>query len=267
MRTLLTFRIAALLVALWTTPAQAQHAGDMLVGSSAAGGGALVIDYDFGAKILATPNVIPGFFSTTDPGFDVVLQAGSGAFPLASGTTVTVEITAIADGAQMQIDGTTLDGVGDRAVIGTMPTIHTHPQWQLILQQGASGDFPVAFRLTADSGTYAASLTYAAIITNIEGGPATATPTPALDATTTPTPAPTATPGEGRLCGDADASGRITVTDGVNVLRAAAGLSSACTDPAPCDVDGNGAVTVTDGVNVLRAAAGLAANLQCFDLE
>jgi hypothetical protein len=63
-------------------------------------------------------------------------------------------------------------------------------------------------------------------------------------------------------CGDADASGTVTVTDGVQTLRAAAGLASSCT-PARCDVDGSGGVSVTDGVNVLRAAAGLAVTLAC----
>ncbi len=64
-----------------------------------------------------------------------------------------------------------------------------------------------------------------------------------------------AAPVRAQLCGDADDSGSITVTDGVNVLRAAAGIG-AC-DLTRCDADGSGAVTVTDGVNVLRAAAGL----------
>ncbi len=64
------------------------------------------------------------------------------------------------------------------------------------------------------------------------------------------------------VCGDVDASGTVTVTDGVQTLRAAAGLSSACT-PAACDVDGSGGVTVTDGVNVLRKAAGLSAPDAC----
>ena len=44
-----------------------------------------------------------------------------------------------------------------------------------------------------------------------------------------------------QICGDADDSGSITVTDGVNVLRAAAALG-ACELPR-CDVDGNGSVT------------------------
>ncbi len=64
------------------------------------------------------------------------------------------------------------------------------------------------------------------------------------------------------LCGDADDSGAVTVTDGVQTLRAAAGLGSSCT-AARCDVDASDAITVTDGVNVLRAAAGLAVTLTC----
>jgi hypothetical protein len=65
-----------------------------------------------------------------------------------------------------------------------------------------------------------------------------------------------------QVCGDADGNGSITVTDGVQVLRAAAGLLSGCNGRL-CDVDGSGNVTVTDGVNVLRAAAGLSVNLSC----
>ena len=63
-------------------------------------------------------------------------------------------------------------------------------------------------------------------------------------------------------CGDADGGGTITVTDGVQTLRAAAGLGSSCM-PARCDLDGSGTVSVSDGVNVLRAAAGLSVTLAC----
>jgi len=75
----------------------------------------------------------------------------------------------------------------------------------------------------------------------------------------TPNPTPRATP---TLCGDPDDSGSVTVTDGVQILSAAAGLASDCTE-AVCDVDANGSVTVTDGVIVLRAAAGLGDDLNC----
>ncbi len=65
-----------------------------------------------------------------------------------------------------------------------------------------------------------------------------------------------------QVCGDADGSGAVTVTDGVATLRSAAGLSSGCTN-ATCDVDGSGSVTVSDGVNVLRKAAGVAITENC----
>jgi hypothetical protein len=63
----------------------------------------------------------------------------------------------------------------------------------------------------------------------------------------------TAASAAAQVCGDANDSGTVTVTDGVQALRAAAALSSTCDDG--CDVDGNGTVTVTDGVNILRKAA------------
>ena len=65
-----------------------------------------------------------------------------------------------------------------------------------------------------------------------------------------------------RACADADGDTTVTVTDGVQVLRAAAALPSACRVEV-CDVDGSGAVTVTDGVQTLRAAAELPTDLRC----
>lgn len=65
-----------------------------------------------------------------------------------------------------------------------------------------------------------------------------------------------------RLCGDADASETVTVSDGVAVLRAAAGLDGPCAS-AVCDADGNGMLGVTDGVVTLRAAAGLSSAGLC----
>lgn len=60
---------------------------------------------------------------------------------------------------------------------------------------------------------------------------------------------------DAQVCGDANGDGQVSVSDGVQALRAAAGLPSIC--DADCDVDGNGSVSVTDGVNILRKAAGL----------
>jgi hypothetical protein len=71
----------------------------------------------------------------------------------------------------------------------------------------------------------------------------------------------TAAPAAAQTCGDANDNGTVTVTDGVQALRQAAGLSSSCEDG--CDVDGSGTVTVSDGVNILRKAAGIAINETC----
>lgn len=69
-----------------------------------------------------------------------------------------------------------------------------------------------------------------------------------------------------QICGDADGSKGITVTDGIMLLRDAAGLSGPCTSNGdPCDVDGDGSVTISDGIQALRVAAGLlpASDLTC----
>jgi len=50
---------------------------------------------------------------------------------------------------------------------------------------------------------------------------------------------------------DANGDGVISVSDGVQVLRAAAQLPSLCNLDA-CDANRDGAITVGDGVNVLR---------------
>lgn len=87
-----------------------------------------------------------------------------------------------------------------------------------------------------------------AIVLASLGGPVAAMP---------PTPAPTPVAAYD-ACADANGDGELGVTDGVQALRAAAGLTSSCTRYR-CDVDGSGDVTVTDGVGVLERAAAIPA--------
>ena len=70
-----------------------------------------------------------------------------------------------------------------------------------------------------------------------------------------------AAPAAAQVCGDANGDGDVTVSDGVQALRAAADLSTIC--DSACDVDGNGSITVSDGVNILRKAADLSVNEAC----
>ncbi|MCC6767121.1 MAG: S8 family serine peptidase [Deltaproteobacteria bacterium] len=62
------------------------------------------------------------------------------------------------------------------------------------------------------------------------------------------------------LCGDADGDDAVSVSDGVRLLRAAAGLEGCA---AACDLDADGEVTVTDAVLVLRRAAELPIGAAC----
>jgi hypothetical protein len=220
----------------------------VFVGATADGGGALAIEHGFAAPIeLAEDAQVGGLvrYTATDPSFEPPEDEDAELFFLDDGTTVRVEITAVSPGAAIKLSGVELVEVGDAVVLGTAPNLHQHPVWQLTLPEGATDCRPISFRLTTDSPTYAASESYTAYLTN--------------DETTCEIPTAPA-------CGDPDGSGSVTVSDGVNVLRAAAGLSSTCATEAACDVDGSGATTVTDGVNVLRAAAGLSADLACPDL-
>jgi hypothetical protein len=75
-----------------------------------------------------------------------------------------------------------------------------------------------------------------------------------------------ATPVRAQVCADPDRSGTVTVSDGVNMLRAAAGLSSSCVMQI-CDVTLDGAVTVTDGVIALREAAQLGGAATCSQAQ
>jgi hypothetical protein len=71
-----------------------------------------------------------------------------------------------------------------------------------------------------------------------------------------------ASPGRAQVCGDADGNGTVGVTDGVRLLRVAAGLDALC-DASRCDLNGSGTVTVTDGVLALRKAVGLTVDERC----
>jgi hypothetical protein len=88
-----------------------------------------------------------------------------------------------------------------------MPSLHVHPEWQLLLPDGVFGDYSVSFRLTTVSGAYGASSAYTATVTNMLPASTTSTtsttlptllPTTSTTVTTTPTTTTSTT-----LAGDA----------------------------------------------------------------
>ncbi len=234
----------------------------LVVGSTAEGGGALRLERSANDPVLLTQSFSGnGFvlYTAADPSFENP-EADETVFPLLAGTQVTVDVVGIGDTAGVKLRGESLLAVGDSVVLGTAPSLHAHPEWQLTLPVGTSGCQTVHLRVRAAT-TYAASDEYVLQLTN---DVATCGPVPTPIATPT-TPEPTATPVAGAVCGDGDGGGTVRVTDGAAELRPAADWGGGCADTALCDVDASGTVSVSDGVNVLRAAAGLATNLSCPD--
>ena len=92
-----------------------------------------------------------------------------------------------------------------------MPALHAHPEWQLTLPEGATDCQTIRLRLTAAGSAYADSDEIALRITND----------------------PTACGASGPVCGDADGNGAVNVTDGVVILRTAAGLGTAIAGAVP----------------------------------
>lgn len=166
---------------------------DISVYGTAPGGGALATDYDFGRPATVTESLCAGglcLFSTTDPGFISRSQGNGSLAPLQSGTAVALEVVSLDAGVSVKIDASVLDAPGESATLGSAPSLHNHPEWQVTRPEGERGEYRVSFRLVQVGGAapYGASPAYTLRLTN---GPASATPTPTPVASATPSPAPT----------------------------------------------------------------------------
>jgi hypothetical protein len=213
----------------------------IFVGSTEAGGGALAADHGLAAPVVvaASTEPIDGFvlYTADVPSFDNP-EDEDAIFMLPEGARVGVEIVARAEGdtVAMKLRGVTLRAVGDSVTLGTAPSLHAHPEWQLTLPVDVVACQSLAFRLfdASDSPSFADSEVYTARLTNDATGAACAA-----------------------VCGDANGDGFVDDTDAVLTLRSAAGLPGGCADAAACDLDGDGEVRDNDAVNVLRKAAEL----------
>jgi hypothetical protein len=220
--------------------------GCMQIWSSIDGGGALTVQWDFGQTVqtyqsFCAPDASSCLYSNIDPGFMAPTDAvaGSGYYRLVDGTTVTVEIVSADAGLAMNVNGQKLYQPGDSALLGTMPTIHVHPSWQLVVPGGEFGDYHIAYRLTSGSATYTDSTVYSVVVTNVQ---------PTADATT---PTPTATPDPAPCDGDCNADGTVTVNELIVCVNMALGTSTAC---AACDANGDGTVTINEIITAVNAA-------------
>lgn len=211
--------------------------------STEEGGGALTMQWDPSKKILTfesfcTTGNTSCLYTNVDPGFMApsVAEAGSGYHALVDGTRVLVEIVASTSGLTMNLNGQRLDQPGEQAVVGTMPDVHNHPSWQLLVAGDEFGDYDIMFRLkAAPPSVYVDSDVLTLTVTNIEPTPAVGTPTPTATTLPTATPIP--------CDGDCDHSESVTVDEILTCVNMALGTGDGC---HPCDADGDGSVTVNE---------------------
>ena len=202
-------RLSVCLVILGTLTVQsheaAAHGAEMFLGSTASGGGALALSYDFTDVVAASPDVTLGgttLYDSLFPGIEWLQAAQDPLFALQVGTPFTLQIVAIDPGAAIMISNKTLNAAGQSAFVANttnVPGDHFHPQWELLLPNGVMGNYSVSFKLTTTSSLYTASATYTLVISNLPQptdtpttGPSN-TPTSSVTATATQTSIQTAT--------------------------------------------------------------------------
>jgi hypothetical protein len=233
--------VAVVLLLARGTSSACVGAACMQIWSTADAGGALTVQWDFSQKVqtfesFCTMDRSTCLYSTIDPGFMAPADdvPGEGYYRLLDGTRVRIEIVSIEAGLSLNVNGQKLSKPGDSALLGTMPTIHNHPSWQLLVPGEQFGDRSLAYKLTTDSPAYADSRVFDVVITNVE-------PTPNGSPTPTPTPAPPASP----CPGDCAADGEVTIDD----LLRCVGIALGSIDPSSCtaaDVSMDGTVTIDE---------------------
>ena len=147
-----------------------QHQGDILLASSAPGGGKLVAMYDWNAVVPVYESARIGSFAlytAAEPGFDLLAfsNASQGWYALPSGVTLVLEILELDDGAALKIEGELLSAPGHRKTLGTTPDLHAHPEWQVAAPVGSElQQYRIRFRLIAEGGGYESSDLYTATL-------------------------------------------------------------------------------------------------------
>lgn len=224
----------------------------MEIWSTADGGGALTVYWDFAHKKVQTfgfclqgtcsySNTDTGFITTGDPPPD-------GYYPLADNTEVKIEIVAIDPAVSMKnVNSFNLTMPGQAAVLGTAPTLHIHPSWQISVPEGTPlGDYGLSYKLTTSSALYTESQVYAVTLTNLP------TPTPNQPtATATPTATPTPSPSPPPCPGDCNGDRAVSVAELVRGVSIALGGGVPC---AAFDLNGDGTVAISELVAAVDAA-------------
>lgn len=251
------------------------HGDVMRIGSAQPGGGQLQIEseFDFHLPVYLTELTTIGdqtLYQAIIPSFSWILGVNeAGLVPVTAGTRVTFVLQSVTPSASVRIGGRLLDASGESAILGTFssdPETHIHPEWQLILPIGETGEFTLSFSLQ-EGAVFRESPTYTLTLTNVAPPPtptatettlATATPTSTSTAPVEPTrsPAATASPTATPLrscAGDCNDDGFVTVDEIVRAVILALGDPGAAPCPA-ADTSGDAAVTVDEIVGAIDSA-------------
>lgn len=168
--------------------AQHAHAGDLLIASTASGGGNLALDFDFSQKVQTSYFATVGsvaVYTSTKPGFDALDQdePGESLYVLSNGTQVAIEVVYVdppggakivfPNGNSFRPANATLQNPGDSVTIGEQGAggpdgLHHHAQMQLILAlpAGTFGEARITFKLTTPNPAYGDSAMYTLTLTN-----------------------------------------------------------------------------------------------------
>ncbi len=218
----------------------------MNIWSDADGGGALHLRYDFSVAVRVFEsfcNVSRSscLFTAIDPGFMAppVDAPPSGLFRVVDGTVLRVELVAVDAGLLLGVNGTRLSQAGESAVLGTMPSIHVHPSWQIVAPGDSVGqEWNLSLRIKGNNG-YAESETVQARV---------------VVADSEPTPSPTPRPTVPACVGDCNQDGAVSLAETV------LGMELALTGESPetctaIDFNDDDEITVDELSAAVHAAA------------
>lgn len=211
------------------------------------GGGVLTVDWDFaGKKIQTFKSLCAGgecLYSGIDPGFRYEgAPSPDGFHTLLDGTDVSLEIVNVDPPVTLRINGAPLKHPGDTALLGTTPDLHSHPSWQLSVNEGELGDFSLAFKLKTESAAYSESQVFVLTLTNL------ATPTPEFPSAT---PTPTSTQRPSLCTGDCNGDDDVSISELILGVSAALSGTTAC---AAFDENGDGMTAVNELIAAVNAA-------------
>ena len=153
---------------------------DMVIASTAPGGGALAVEYDFTQEVhLGAPQCIGGdgadclggivLYGSESPGFDALFadEPEEGLYALTEGIEVRVVLTAASPEASLFLNGVSLASPGASVVLGeSLEGLHTHGEFLLAFPGGSepAGEFFLSFRLETDSPRYAGSAEFTLLL-------------------------------------------------------------------------------------------------------